>query len=137
MGYTRRGSKFQTCYALSSGTPGYAWQGQFSFGAGYRVMNLLYFLLCDWKTSWIFLYEPIDETKRKEFDDIVKKSNAFSINKLKYFDTSVFSDITSIISIPSPSSIFCTRVGKMLGNAGQWAGRVNWGGLSRKNFGFF
>jgi hypothetical protein len=59
-------------YFLVAATPGFADQGQFTFGDGYRVENLWYFLFCDWKSSWTLLYAPIDEKERKIIDEIVK-----------------------------------------------------------------
>ncbi|CBY16104.1 unnamed protein product [Oikopleura dioica] len=108
MGYARKGSKFRSSVALSAATPGFANQGQFTFGNGYEVDNLWYFLFCSWETSWTLLYKPIDEKERMEIDKIVQKCNASSINEIKTNKKRQFiSKITSIISIPSPSSHFC------------------------------
>ena len=43
----------------------------------------------------------------KKFKKYVQKCNAASIYKIKENDFSIFSEITSIIKIPSSSSIFC------------------------------
>jgi hypothetical protein len=108
-------------YFLVAATPGFADQGQFTFGVGYRVDNLFYFLFCDWKSSWTLLYKPIDENERKEIDEIIKVSkslkraysnffqncNASLIQKIKERDFSLISEITSIVKIPSSSSNFC------------------------------
>ena len=59
-------------YFLVAATPGFANQAQFTFGDGYGVNNLFYFLFCDWKSSWTLLYKPIDENERKLIDEIVK-----------------------------------------------------------------
>ncbi|CBY34845.1 unnamed protein product, partial [Oikopleura dioica] len=108
MGYARKGSKFRNNVALSAATPGFADQGQFTFGNGYRIINLFYFLFCDWKSSWTLLYKPIDEKERKEIDKIVQNCNATSIHKIKEFkQRALIREITSIISIPSSSSNFC------------------------------
>jgi hypothetical protein len=84
MGYTRRGSKFRcnqalckllenlNLYFLVAATPGFANQNQFTFGDGYGVHNLYYFLFCDWNSSWTLLYKPIDEIERKIIDETVK-----------------------------------------------------------------
>ncbi|CBY15893.1 unnamed protein product, partial [Oikopleura dioica] len=89
-------------------TPGFADQNQFTFGDGYEVNNLDYFLFCDWKSSWNLLYKAIDEKEKKEIDKIVEKCNAASIHQIKEFKfRPLISEITSIISIPSSSSHFC------------------------------
>ena len=62
----------ESIFFLVAATPGFAHQLQFTFGRGYEVNNLFYFLLCDWKTSWTLLYKAIDENERKKFDEIVK-----------------------------------------------------------------
>ena len=59
-------------YFLVAATPGFADQAQFTAGDGYRVLNLFYFLFCDWKTAWTLLYKPIDEEERKIIDKIVE-----------------------------------------------------------------
>ena len=64
-------------YFLAAATPGFAVQGQFTFGAAYRIINLFYFLFCDWKSSWTLLYKPIDEKERKEIDKIVEVGKLF------------------------------------------------------------
>ncbi|CBY15100.1 unnamed protein product [Oikopleura dioica] len=108
MGYTRKGSKFRKAAALSAATPGFADQAQFTFGNGYEVLNLFYFLFCDWKSSWTLLYKPIDEKEKKEIDKIVQKCKASSIHKIKENNQlAIIHEITSIISIPSSSSHFC------------------------------
>ncbi|CBY34846.1 unnamed protein product [Oikopleura dioica] len=108
MGYARKGSKFRSHTALSAATPGFAYQQQFTFGGGYKVNNIFYFLFCDWKSSWTLLYKPINEKERKEIDKIVENCNATSIHKLKESKhRPIIREITSIISIPSSSSHFC------------------------------
>jgi len=69
-------------FFLAAGTPGFSAQEQFTFGNGYRVMNFMYFLLCNWRTSWTLLYKPIDEKERKEIDKIVDVSVLFAEIKL-------------------------------------------------------
>ena len=64
-------------YFLAAATPGFADQRQFTFGAGYKVVNLFYFLFCDWKSSWNLLYKPIDEKERKYIDKIVQVCKLF------------------------------------------------------------
>ena len=59
-------------YFLVAATPGFAEQRQFTFGNGYWVNNLFFFLFCYWKSSWTLLYKPIDENERKIIDRIVK-----------------------------------------------------------------
>jgi hypothetical protein len=59
-------------YFLVAATPGFANQAQFTFGDGYRVDNIWYFLFCDWKSSWTLLYKPIGEKEQKIIDEIVK-----------------------------------------------------------------
>jgi hypothetical protein len=59
-------------YFLVAATPGFAFQAQFTVGNGYEVINLFYFLFCDWNSSWTLLYKPIDENERKIIDEIVK-----------------------------------------------------------------
>ena len=55
-------------YFLVAATPGFAYQSQFTFGRGYGVPNLFYFLFCDWKTGWTLLYKPINENEKKEIN---------------------------------------------------------------------
>ncbi|CBY33385.1 unnamed protein product [Oikopleura dioica] len=107
MGYARKGSKFRIAASLSAATPGFADQAQFTFGDGYKVINLFYFLFCDWKSSWTLLYKAIDEKEKKEIDKIVEKCNATSLHKIKEHNFEIIREITSIISIPSSSLHFC------------------------------
>jgi len=64
-------------YFLVAATPGFAYTRQFTFGNGYKVDNLFYFLFCDWKSSWTLLYKPIDEKERNEIDKIVEVGKLF------------------------------------------------------------
>ena len=64
-------------YFLVAATPGFADQNQFTFGNGYRVYNIFFFLFCDWKSSWNLLYKPINEKERKEIDKIVQVGKLF------------------------------------------------------------
>ena len=61
-------------YFLVAATPGFAKQPQFTFGRGYEVDNLYYFLCCEWQTGWTLLYKPINENERKIIDEILKVS---------------------------------------------------------------
>jgi hypothetical protein len=72
-------------YFLVAATPGFAHQDQFTFGDGYEVLNLFYFLFCDWKSSWTLLYAPIDEKERKEIDEIVKVSKSQKRAEFKFY----------------------------------------------------
>ena len=73
MGYVRRGSKFRVQEArLDAGTPGFCVGTQIHDGYHRRAawMNLAVFLLCDWKTAWYLLYEPVNLTpaERAQFE---------------------------------------------------------------------
>ena len=57
---------------LVAGTPAFSRQEQLGGGLGSGRHNYLYFLFCDWKTSWNLLFRPIDEKEEKEIDEIVK-----------------------------------------------------------------
>ncbi|CBY30392.1 unnamed protein product [Oikopleura dioica] len=107
MGYARKGTKYRTPGALFAATPGFATQSQITKGNSFKGFNLYYFLICNWKTSWTLLYKPIGEEERKKIDKIVKDCNAYSIHRIKKFDMSVCSEISSIISIPASSSVYC------------------------------
>ena len=72
-------------YFLVAATPGFADQGQFTNGNGYRVRNLFYFLFCDWKTGWTLLYAPIGENERKEIDEIIKVNKSLKRAELKFY----------------------------------------------------
>jgi len=65
---------------LAAATPGFAIQAQLTVGAGYKVINLYYFLFCDWKSSWNLLYKPIDEKEKNEIDKIVEVCKLFQTN---------------------------------------------------------
>ena len=47
-------------------------QDQLGVGVGNISKDYLYFLFCDWETSWNLLFRPIDEKEEKEIDEIVK-----------------------------------------------------------------
>ena len=64
-------------YFLVAATPGFADESQFTFGDGYGVLNLFYFLFCDWKSSWTLLYKPIGENERRKIDEIVEVNEFF------------------------------------------------------------
>ncbi|CBY34125.1 unnamed protein product [Oikopleura dioica] len=94
-------------FEKAAATPGFADQRQFTLGDGYNVVNLWYFLFCDWKSSWNLLYKPIDEKEKKEIDKIVQDCNATSIHKIKEGKIEIIREITSVIKIPSSSCHFC------------------------------
>ena len=62
----------------AAGSPGFSFQNQIANGSGYFGENIWFFLLCDWKTAWTLLYQPIDEDERKEIDEIMKVRFYFS-----------------------------------------------------------
>ena len=72
-------------YFLVAATPGFASQGQFTDGYGYHVLNLFYFLFCDWKTGWTLLYAPIGVNERKEIDEIIKVSQSLKRAEFKFY----------------------------------------------------
>ena len=58
---------------LVAGTPAFAGKVQLGAGVGgFQSRDYMYFLFCDWETSWNLLFRPIDEKEEKEIDEIVK-----------------------------------------------------------------
>ena len=57
---------------LVAGTPAFAGEAQLGAGDGVNSGDYLYFLFCDWETSWNLLFRPIDEKEEKEIDEIVE-----------------------------------------------------------------
>ncbi|CBY31699.1 unnamed protein product [Oikopleura dioica] len=71
MGYCRNGTKFRNTWALFSGSPAFSNQWQLTGNYGHSD-NYFCFLMCDWKTSWSLLYQPIDEKEQRKINRIIE-----------------------------------------------------------------